>query len=381
MINVKQKIARFFGIETGTKPQIVNLLRPRMLWNMASYFLFRRFNLISVSYYPINLMVEISTFCNFSCPGCERELYKEELGGLPKENVKLENLKKLSSILPYVYSVYFVSGLGEPFCNKEFWDIHRFFKSFGIKTGYFSNASLITQYDVEKTFVEKVNNVTLSIDTHIKKKYEKIKKGASFEKMLETILLFSQCMKKYGAKSFQLGLNYIFRSDNYQDILPFLDLAHRLKVDFVLCTSLITHVEREQSNSFFVADYHEKYKVIQEAKTKAKKLGIGFKVPELLPEGNVTCECLWRHLSIFYNGVVCACPYFRTDRDFYFHVKDKKIINEKRRVTNNILGNYLRDDFKNIWNGPRMQQLRRSELKLSLAESPCDCCYYKYKCH
>ncbi len=380
-MSLKQVVSRFFGVETGTKPQIVNITRPRMLWNMFLYLIFRKFNMVKVPYKPINLMVEISTFCNFVCPGCERELYKDELGGLPKYNVKLENIKKLKNLLPYVYSIYLVSGLGEPFCNKEFWDILKFFKKFKIKTGYFSNASLITEEEIKKTFEEKVDNVTLSIDTHIKEKYEAIKKGASFDKMLSTVKLFNEYKNKFKAKNFQLGLNYIFRSDNYEDIIDFLDLAYELKVDFVLCTSLIVHVENQKDNSFFIVDNLEKERIFKKAREKAKRLGIGIKLPEISPKGDDVCECLWRHLSIFYDGSVCACPYFRTDRDFYYHVKDGAIIYEKRKVSNNVLGNYLQEDILKIWNNKKMQDLRRSEIDKRYAVSPCDNCYYKYKCH
>lgn len=352
-----------------------------MLLNMFLYFIFRKFNLLKVPYYPINLMVEISTVCNFNCPGCERELYRTELGGLPCENVKLENLRKISNILPYVYSVYFVSGLGEPFCNSEFWEIHGFFKKFGIKTGYFSNASLITEKEVGQSFIEKVDNVTLSIDTHDKDKYEKIKKGASFDKIIETIKLFGVYKKRFKAHHFQLGLNYIFRSDNYEDIIDFLDLAKELEVDFVLCTSLIVHVEREKDNSFFMVDIEARRNIIERAKKKARGMGIGFKVPLLEPQKKVFCENLWRHLSVFYDGSVCACPYFRTDRNFYFHVENDSIIYDKRHVPNNILGNYLKEDIKDIWNNQKMQSLRKSELDSKFHIFPCKSCYFKYKCH
>ena len=380
-MSIKQSISRFFGIETGSKPQIVNITRPRMLWNMLIYFLFRKFNLIKVPYKAINLMVEISTVCNFKCPSCERELYKNELGGLPKENVKLENIKKLTPILPYIYSVYLVSGLGEPFCNKEFWDIVRFFKKFKIKTGYFSNASLITEEQIKRTFDEKVNNITISIDTHIKEKYEKIKKGAEYENMLNIVKLFRKYKNERNAKNFEIGLNYIFRSDNYEDIIDFLDLAKELEVDFVLCTSLITHIESEVDKSFFVVDIENKRKIFDQTKEKAKRLNLGLKLPKLEPTWNNVCDCLWRHMSIFYDGTVCACPYFRTDRDFYYHVKDKDIVCEKRQVSNNILGNYLKQNINEIWNGPKIQHLRKGELNKKYTVSPCDNCYYKYKCH
>jgi len=381
MRTFRQSLAQLFGIETGTRPQYVRILRPRMLLNVLLYIFWRRFYPLKAFYQPINLMVEISTVCNFRCPDCERELYKNELSGLPKENVTLENLKKIGGILPYVYSVYFVGGLGEPFLNPEFWQIHRFFKKFGVKTGYFSNASLITEDIIEKTFKERVDNITISIDTTIKEKYEEIKKGADFNTIKAVIERFAFYKKKYRHRDFRIGLNYIFRSDNAEDILPYLDFAHQLGVDFVHCTSLITHLEQRREKSFFEVDQAFKKKIFFEAEKKAKKLGIGLRLPALDIDPNQKCECLWKHLSIFYNGDVCACPYFRTPRNFYYHVKNGRLVYEKQQVCDNIVGNYLETDIRKIWNSSRMQALRRSETNKNSLTSPCDLCYYKYRFH
>ena len=73
-----KSIVDFFGLEGGTRPHIVNIARPKMLLNYGLFFLFRKFNVVKLPYKPVNLMVEVSTKCNLSCPTCERELFKKE---------------------------------------------------------------------------------------------------------------------------------------------------------------------------------------------------------------------------------------------------------------------------------------------------------------
>lgn len=380
-MTIRKSIINFFHLEGGTQPHIVNVMRYKMLLNYGIFFLTRKFNLIRLPYKPINLMVEVSTKCNLTCPTCERELYKEELGGIPKENVELEKIKKLKPILPYVYSIYMVGGLGEPFLNPDFWDIHRFFKSFNIKTGYFSNASMITKDLVRKTLSEKVNTVTISIDTHDKNKYSAIKKGGDYEKVVNNIKLFSEYKKKLNAKYFSLGLNFIFRRDNYKDILDYLDFAKELEVNYIHCTSLITHLEKDKDLSFFLVDNYEKNKIFKETLKKANRLGIGIRLPKLEIEDGETCGYLWRCLSIFYNGDVCTCPFFRTNRNFYYHTGNAKIIYQKKKVSNTVVGNYLEEDIRHIWNNRKIEWFRKGQLNKACAVSPCDNCYYKYNLH
>ena len=326
-------------------------------------------------------MVEVSTVCNLTCPACERELYKQELGGIPKENVKLENIKKLAPILPYVYSVYTVGGLGEPFLNPEFWQIHKFIKSFKVKTGYFSNASTIDEEIIKKTFQEKVNAVLISVDTFEKEKYVRIKRGGNYDNTIKTIRMFADYKKKLNAKYFSLGLNFIFRRDNYNDIIPYLDFAKDIGVNFVHCSTLITHLETDNNLSFFLVPLQAREEIFRMAEKKAKELKIGIRLPVLKINSKQHCVYLWRCLCVFYNGDVCACPYFRTDRDFYYHLKNGEIVYEKKHVGNTVVGNYLDENINKIWNGKKMLDLRKGQANKQSVSSPCDLCYYKCNLH
>ncbi|MDP2690238.1 MAG: radical SAM protein, partial [Deltaproteobacteria bacterium] len=317
--------------------------------------------------------------------GCERELYKADpkTGGIPKENVRLENFRKLEKVLPYVYSTYFVGGLGEPFMNKEFWDIHRYFKSFKVMTGYISNGMLIKEPDFDRTIQEGVDRVMISIDSHIKEKYESIKKNAEFEKAVDVVKSFAQSKKRLRAERFQIGLNYIFRSDNYKDAIDYLDFARALGADYIMFTSFIAHIEEEKEKPFFLVDEKEKEDLYRKLREKAKRLGISVRLPNIAPSKGCLCNCLWHGASVFYNGEVCACPFFRTRRDFYYHVdSDNRIVYDKREYEDTVLGNYRScGSFDDIWNGQRARDMRKAVLKGDYGFNPCGTCYYKYDLH
>ncbi|MBI5238014.1 MAG: radical SAM protein [Deltaproteobacteria bacterium] len=385
MRGLLKKVKNHFGFDAPGDIYFRHLIYPRRFFNVCKYVIYKNKRTVHVPYYPITLMVEVSTKCNLQCPGCERELYKSDpkTGGIPKENVGVENFKKLEKVLPYVYSAYFVGGLGEPFMNKEFWDIHRYFKGFKVMTGYISNGMLITEADVKKTIEENVNRVMISIDSHIKGKYESIKKGADFEKAADVVRLFARRKIELNAHRFQIGLNYILRSDNYEDAVDYLDFARSLGAEYIMFTSFITHIEEQMDKPFFLVDDGEKERLYKTLREKAKRLGLSIRLPNIAPSKGAMCNCLWHGVCIFYNGEVSACPFFRTKRDFYYHVdKDYKVVREKKRCEDTVLGNYMPGEFfSGIWNGEKARAMRKAVLKDDFDFNPCGACYYKYDLH
>jgi len=379
-------IKNYFQIDGASNVDWRKFAYPKRFYNAVKYVHYRKSLPVEVSYYPLTVMLEVSTFCNFKCPACERELYKKDAastGGLFKENVKLEEVKKLAPLLPYVYSIYLVAGLGEPFINKDFWPIVEFLKSFDVKIGYFTNASLLDEEKIAETFRRRINTVLISMDTHEPTKYEMVKEGADFDHTVKMIKLFSEYKKEFSSTHpFHLGLNYIFRADNYADILPYLDFVKELGVEYVHCSSLIVHVDEMKEFSFFKVPVEKKKHIFALAREKAERLGIGLRLPNLDIDRKTRCCYPWHGISVFKGGDVATCPYFRTNRDFYYHVeRTSGLIEEKRPVKSTVIGNYLKENILDIWNGDRIKQIRKGELNLEPHASPCDSCYYKFLLH
>lgn len=378
-------VKNYFQIDGASNVDWKKFARPKRLMNAMKYVMNRKSFPIVAPYYPMTIMLEISTFCNFECPACERELYKsdvESTGGLFKENVKLEEVRNLAPLLPYVYSVYLVAGLGEPFINREFWPIVDFLKTFDLKIGYFTNASLLDEEKIARTFEKQINTVLVSMDTHDPEKYETVKKKGSFEHTVNMIKLFAEFSRRNSSHPFHLGLNYIFRSDNVEDILPYLDFVSSIGVRYVHCSSLTVHVEKMKEASFFNVPYEEKKRVFELARRKAESLGIGLRLPNIEINREMKCCYPWHGISVFKGGDVAMCPYFRTNREFYYHVNGTGTLREEtRRVSNTVLGNYLKENIMEIWNNERIRQIRKGELSMEPHASPCDSCYYKFLLH
>lgn len=381
-MSYRNKLKTLWGLEDLSGSVHGLIANPKKLINIGKYFLERPFNPVKPHYYPLTLMMEVSTVCNLKCPTCERELFKHQ-DIMPKGQVSLHNIEKLRPVLPYVYSIYFVGGLGEPFLNPAFWDIHRVAKEYKLKTGYFSNAFAWDDEIIERTFKEDVNTILVSIDSHIPGKYERFKQGAKFDVVVNNVKKLNEFRKRFNKKDFKLGLNYIQRSDNYEDMPDYVGFAKGLGADYIVFTALIVHEEKDIDKSPYLVDIAERKRVYDEVIKTAKKHNITIRLPELVTKDiySNTCNSAWRCMSIFENGDVCVCPFFRMKRDFYFHVKEGNMVQLKKTMDSTVIGNLYHQNIADIWNSEKAVAIRKTIKTCKGLQSPCDTCYFRYDLH
>lgn len=369
------------GYRNGSRNRLA--VRPGAAVNMLKFMAQRPFNPVRLGYKPITLMIEVSTACNLKCPACEREMFRKE-GRLPRGQVGLENMERLRPILSSVHSIYFVGGLGEPFLNPLFWEMHRIAKEYKVTTGYFSNAGLWDEKIIRKTFEEGVNTVLVSVDSQVPEKYEEFKQGAKFNETVSNIRLLTKIRKEYPGANFKLGLNYVQRTDNFEDMPEYIDFAKGLGADYSFFTALITHEEGFIEKSPYLIDPEKRRAVYEKVREKASAGGITVRLPSIDINQRLyknTCTSAWRCLYIFENGDVCVCPFFRTPRDFYFHIKGGRLVQYKRFMDSTVIGNLDSQPVTEILNGERAQRIRRAIKTGENLKSPCDTCYYKYDLH
>jgi MoaA/NifB/PqqE/SkfB family radical SAM enzyme len=377
-----KKLKALWGMEYRSGSRNKFGFRPRAAMNILKFMAQRPFHPVRLMYKPITLMIEVSTVCNLKCPACEREMFKKQ-GLIPKGQVGLDNMERLRPILPYVHSIYFVGGLGEPFLNPLFWDMVGVAKEYKVTTGYFSNAVLWDENIIRKTFESGINTVLVSVDSQDPKKYEFFKEGASFAKTIENIRLMSKIRREYPKANFKLGLNYVQRSDNFEDMPDYIDFADDLGADYSFFTGLIVHEEEFIKASPYLIDASRRKAVHELVRKKAEERNMQVRLPavDISRDNARTCTSAWRCLYVFENGDVCLCPFFRTPRDFFFHVNNGHVVQYKRSMNDTVIGNLNEEKVGDIWNGDKAMKMRRAIKTGENVPNPCDTCYYKYDIH
>ncbi len=349
----------------------------RFLKNLILYALFHRLRLSKLPYYPLVLMIEVSGKCNFVCPRCERMIFPQSELGI---HTSLETIKKVSPLFDYAYSVYFVGGLGEPFLNPEFWQIHKIAKEHGVRTGFFTNGSLLDK-ELENIFKEKVDSVLISVDSADKKTYEKIRVGGKFEKIIGNVKKLVGEKKKRNLKKPEIGLSFSYHAGTLKEMPDFVDFAYGLGVDFLSFAALIAHKPEMINESPYLVPEKTKREIFKEVEKRAKKYQLPVRLPNIsISDGEELCPHLWRDLCLFYTGDICTCPYFRNDKTYYFYVDKGKIKQDVIKTPGLIAGNVNREPVLSIWNNQTYQSLRK-KMKRGNPPPPCDHCYFRYEIH
>ncbi|NVK63122.1 MAG: twitch domain-containing radical SAM protein [Flavobacteriales bacterium] len=152
--------------------------------------------------FPMKLEFNIHNNCNLQCVMCHGlasssiRLHREGLPAMPNpyDETFVEQLKPF---LPYVVETDFMGG--EPFMIGAYQRIWEAISEVNpkIKTCILTNATILN--DSIKALLERFNCwIHISIDSFKKTTYEKIRRGASFEKVMENAAYFNVLMKSRG---------------------------------------------------------------------------------------------------------------------------------------------------------------------------------------
>lgn len=177
-----------------------------------------------------NIRLAIDNSCNLSCPSCRTKIIFEK----DKRNLK-KRYRLADKIIEYIKSQEQVINVhvgsdGDPFASLVYRYFIRHAKDltntrFTIQT----NGLLIKKmYQRHRPLFEKLDVLNISIDGATKKTYELLRRGGSFFKIMENLHAVRQLKKKHG---FKLILHFVVQKENYQDMIPMIDLADQHDVD------------------------------------------------------------------------------------------------------------------------------------------------------
>ncbi|MBS3075015.1 radical SAM protein [Candidatus Pacearchaeota archaeon] len=323
--------------------------RSKILFNIIK-FLNNRGKII-INNKPVVAQIEPTSECNLDCEMCIREKI-----GVPIGSLSFEDFKKILDKLDCLFKIH-LSGQGEPFLNKEIFQMIEYANNRGILINLSSNGTLLTNNIIDKICDTNIGEIAVSLDSVNKKNYEKIRKGAKFEKVLENIRKLNLELKKRNKETI-LSLSIVIMKKNIKELPEFISLANNLGVKKLIFQGLQEkqdYVEKYNPNAKqeSVSELnHEIKEAVRNAKILAKNHGITIIFDE---EKTFGCIWPWRSIYITWNGYVTPCC---------------KILNYRKPC----FGNILKEDFWKIWNGENYQSYRKllRERKAPLACNGCN---------
>jgi radical SAM protein with 4Fe4S-binding SPASM domain len=336
------------------------ILRPRMLNNLARNLLECRNGRTVLKSKPWNVIVELTANCNLKCKMCD-------VGLAPYDPAKDMDWKLFTDIgeklFPYALMVDLRSQ-GESTIYRHWDQVLDYLGEFSTHFYFTTNGMKLTQEAAVKMARLKMG-VTVSFDGASADTFESIRVGANFEHVCKNIKTLAEAQRFYGNPVRNLALRVTAQYDNLNEIPDIIDLAYSLGVRVVNIQSVYTNDGRELKHH---AEFAEKQLLL--AKNRGEKLGmLEVDIPNiaaLLPAENnnggkkqsadmTYCNDPWKTVNIGNDGKLYACCY---------------------GFTIPMLGDLRESDFDEIWNGKQYQSLRAT------VNSPepwpeCRICYQK----
>ncbi len=177
---------------------------------------------------PSILSIESTSICNLRCVMCPHSI-----GGVHRpQHLPAEVVDSLADVLPAAHQVQ-LHGIGEPLASPSFWgmlSLETFDKNAELSVN--TNLTLLNERKLAMLLGAKPRlTLNVSLDAATADTYSKIR-GADFHKVLENV---TRIRGGRGAHAYpRIFINMTLMRTNIEEVVEFVELAHRLRVDAVL---------------------------------------------------------------------------------------------------------------------------------------------------
>lgn len=342
---------------------------------------------------PIKLAIKDTGICNLNCIMCQRNAKRFNhplLYNLKKSRFLGKTINRLNNCrlihyknaimnfslfekianetFPYLQYLYLTVS-GEPLINKNFYQELDLVEKFKVKLILFTNATHFPKDSELNRIINNLEQLIVSFDAAHKKTYERIRRFAQYEKVIDNIRRFNKVRKGIKARARPgLKLKLVLMRSNIEELCDWVKLAKDLEVDSIVVSHVLIFDKDLLKESLIyykeLANYH-----IEQARGLASRLNVKIdEFPALYTEeikGDYSspgdelqqpCEFLWQEAFIETDGSVYPC-----------------CASVKQGLW---MGNVGNQTFDQIWNGHRYQALRHS-FKTGNILSQCRVCYHR----
>jgi len=292
-------------------------------WQLGQLFFHFKKKSVKLPFYPIRLWIEPTNDCNYACIMCPNKDLKEK-GYM--EFILFQKI--IDEVKSSTFDINIVHR-GESLLHPQIIEMITYAKSHGLYVRMHTNGSLLTEEMAVKILRSGLDQISFSFDGYDKETYEKIRKGGNFDQTFRNIIRFLEIKKENHSKTPKTAVEVI-------------DFGGKIGKKFrKMKTSFLRSFENLPLENLVIKEFHN----------WAGELGK--KEP---PKNFAICPFPWNALVICWDGTVVACT-----QDFF---------------NKNLLGNIKKNSVKEIWNGQRMQNLRKKMAARDIGEfetcSQCD---------
>jgi tungsten cofactor oxidoreducase radical SAM maturase len=303
-----------------------------------SYWLIK----IDTHSHPEELMMELTTKCNYDCIYCfRRRLINEKLGDMDYK-LALKVIDEASSI--GVKKISF-SGWGEPLIHPRVLDILSYAKKKGLTILLNTNGYFLQDYP-DKLYNIGLDELVVSMDSPYPETYQLIRIGGDLARLVKALLRLKNYKIRDESEKPRLSIQFTINKYNYKNILPMVKLAKELGASTIVVSNIIPITrELEKITCYMNPEcIHE----VEKLKMEIARISLDTGVEVSLPNFNGSyserfCPFIRsKALFIRRDGLIAPCIY-------YAHHWKNVLFGVEREIYPIILGDLRRESLKNIW--------------------------------
>jgi MoaA/NifB/PqqE/SkfB family radical SAM enzyme len=339
-------------------PVVSLLLRSRRIIALANRIVFRGYAPLE----PLALQIETTINCNLKCTMCERTYWPIQR----HTDMTFEQFKKILDEFHNLTALS-LTGIGEPFLNRDLTKMIRYAKSKGIFVTVTTNATLINEKTAPEVIACGLDELCFSIESADSTTFEKIRVGARLDHVVANIRAFMKVKERMRSRTPEVVLRSVSMCHTVHEVPGLVELAHELGARHLNVTPLVFPFRPELGDP----RVDVARKVHREAKALAKRLGVELEW-EIIDRGQLragSCIHPYHTPYIFKEGYLAPCCLVtqRNTRDWV--------------IKNYTFGNVLGEPFGSIQNNRKFREFRRKLSSSKPAEIPdiCKGCWILFK--
>jgi MoaA/NifB/PqqE/SkfB family radical SAM enzyme len=301
-----------------------------------------------------HLVIRMDTInlCNLRCKMCYYSLdYKRK-----KEQMEVPLFRKIADQIFHKTRFLYLSCATEPLMNKQFSDFVQITGEYNVPfTSFCTNGQLLTEKVIQACLDADISEIIFSIDGATAETYEEIRRGGKWDRLGKNLDLLASMKREANKTKPAVRMNFTCMQTNINELPAMVDFAADRNATSLHVRHLLSYDDGSYREE---AAYRALFNArADEARRKAAIRRIQLFLPDLIPvtdasskscvtdgsklrgptEANPYCLLPWFQAIISWNGDYRVCS---------LHT----------------LGNLREQTFEEIYNSPKMREIRSAML-------------------
>ncbi|MEM0474357.1 MAG: tungsten cofactor oxidoreductase radical SAM maturase [Zestosphaera sp.] len=301
---------------------------------------------------PKEVMVEVTTSCNYDCIHCFRKnMLNQDLNKLMSVDVFKVVLREAEDAR--VNKISF-SGWGEPLTHPEILSFISEAKKRGFKVLLNTNGYLLPDY-VDELFRVGVDELYLSVDGVSEEVYSLMRRGGILSRVSEGLMRLKELKLSSNSSKPEVYIQFTLTKLNVKDLLELPEYVKRVSAHQAVVSNVIP-LSREFEKKLSCYSDTECMTIINELRDKlAKRIfatGGKISLPNFSHTSERSCPFISRNACyIRFDGSVAPCIQ-------YSHSWVSNFASVTRVIKEVVFGNVTREHLRDIWRKPDYVKFR-----------------------